>query len=359
MRILYVAYPLLPVTEDSAGGAEQMLWTLEREIATRGHVTAVAACADSRVAGELVETGDAASENDTFEQRDAEHCASVAECILRRDGKPGAFDFVHDKSGHFWRCASVLNTPVLATLHLPRHMYAPQMFENIAANLYFNCVSDSQAEAFRDLPRFMGVVQNGITIGRFPFQRDKGDYLLWIGRICEEKGPHLAIEVARRAALPLAIAGAVYPFSYHQQFYEREIAPRLAEITYVEWPSFNDKLKLLQNARAVLLTSTVEETSSLVAMEAMACGTPVVAFRRGAFPEIVLDRLTGFVVEDVAGMVAAIGHIDAISAEACRERVEREFSAKRMASDYEVLYDRVVDNARKGSTAAQIPSSAA
>lgn len=341
MKLLYVAYPLLPINENSAGGAEQMLWTVEREMATRGHETAVAACCESQVAGELIGTGDPSDEPDRFEQRDAEHSSNVVEGVLQRESAGQPFDLIHDKSGRFWRCASALNTPVLATLHLPRHMYSPQIFENIAANVYFNCVSESQARTFGDLPRLLGVVRNGIAIERFPFQRRKGDYLLWFGRICEEKGPHLAIDVAERTRVPLVMAGAVYPFSYHQQFFTREIAPRLSGITYIEWPSFEEKLKLLQNAHAVLLTSTVDETSSLVGMEAMACGTPVVAFRRGAFPEVVEDGVTGFIVDDVDDMAKAVGRVDQISPKACRERVEAQFSSNRMATEYEKLYKKV------------------
>ena len=352
MRILYVAYPLLPVSENSAGGAEQMLWTLERQMAAGGDETAVAACNKSQVAGGLISTGDASDEPDRFEQRDAEHCTKVVESVLQRESAGRAFDIVHDKSGRFWRCASAISTPVLATLHLPRHMYSPQMFENVAPNVHFNCVSESQARTFRDLPRFVGVVQNGIAIERFPLRHEKGDYLLWIGRICEEKGPQFAIDVAERAGVPLTMAGAVYPFSYHQQFFAREIAPRLPGITYIEWPSFEEKLKLLQNARAVLLTSTVDETSSLVAMEAMACGTPVLAFRRGAFPEVVQDGVTGFIVDDVDAMAEAVGRVGQISPEACRERVERRFSASRMAEGYERLYENVV----AGTAAAKVMS---
>jgi glycosyltransferase involved in cell wall biosynthesis len=342
MRVLYVAYPLLPVTENSAGGAEQMLWTLEREIAARASLTTVAACSRSSIAGELFTTGDPPAESDAFDRRDAEHCAKIVELVLRREGSHDAFDLIHDKSGSFWRYAGALKTPVLATLHLPRHMYRSTLFENISPNVFFNCVSISQAQSFRDLPRYVGAVPNGIAIERFPFQRHKGDYLLWIGRVCEEKAPHIAINVAQRAGVPLLMAGAVYPFRYHQEYFAREIAPRLSEITYIDWPSFQQKLELLQQARAVLLTSTVDETSSLVAMEAMACGTPVVAFRRGAFPEVVADGVTGFIVNDTASMADSLARVNQIRPEACRERVERDFSATCMAHDYEALYATVL-----------------
>ena len=342
MNILYVSYPLLPVSENSAGGAEQMLWTLEREMHARGHGTSVAACASSRVAGDLIATGYATQEADTFEQRDAEHCAATVEHILKRDASGQPYDLIHDKSGGFWRCASALRTPVLVTLHLPRHMYRSELFKDVSPDVSFNCVSQSQAETFRDLPRFLGVVPNGIAMERFPLREQKSDYLLWIGRMCEEKAPHIAIEVSRRAGLPLVMAGAVYPFSYHQQYFASQVARRLADVTYIDWPTFDEKLVLLQNARAVLLTSTVNETSSLVAMEAMACGTPAIAFRRGAFPEVIAEDVTGLLVDDAEQMVAAIERLAEIKAFRCRQRVEREFSATRMAQDYEGIYKRIV-----------------
>ncbi len=147
------------------------------------------------------------------------------------------------------------------------------------------------------------MVQNGIALERFPFCSEKQNYLLWLGRICEEKAPHLAIAAAKQAGTPLILAGQVYPFSYHQQYFEREIRPWLgADVEFVDSPVFQRKVDLLRNARALLLTSTAEETSSLVAMEAMACGTPVIAARRGAFPEIVAHGETGFVVDDVNAM---------------------------------------------------------
>jgi glycosyltransferase involved in cell wall biosynthesis len=235
--------------------------------------------------------------------------------------------------------------PVLATLHLPRAFYREQWFRDAPRNLSFNCVSQSQARTFDDLPNVMGVVQNGIAVDRFPFTAEKQNYLLWVGRVCEEKAPHLAIADAREAGLPLVLAGQVYPFTYHQNYFEREIAPRLSEgsdVRFINTPSFAQKLELLRQARALLLTSTVEETSSLVAMEAMACGTPVVAFGRGAFPEIIADRETGFVVESVEDMVAMLGSLDQISPKACRRRVERHFTASRMAHDYQETYRRVL-----------------
>lgn len=342
--ILYVSYPLLAISDESAGGAEQMLLTLEREMLRRGHRTTVAACDGSRVNGRLLATGEAAHDADIFEQREREHCTRILEYL--RD-HPTEFDLIHDESGSFLRHADGCPVPVLATLHLPRSFYCEECLRRSSHNVVFNCVSQAQARRFADLPNLVDGVQNGIAIERFAVCNRKHDYLLWIGRICEEKAPHLAIAAAKQAGAPLILAGQVYPFNYHQQYFGREIRPRLgADVEFVDSPSSEHKVDLLRHARALLLTSTAEETSSLVAMEAMACGTPVIAMRRGAFPEIVADGETGFVVDGVHQMASAVTEVSSISPAACRRRVEEMFSAQRMADDYAALYQRVLDGHR-------------
>jgi len=347
LSILFVAYPLLAVSEENAGGAEQMLLTVEREMIARGHRTTVAAADRSRVRGELLATGEPACGLDRYEQREREHNARILDYLRQH---PREFDLIHGKSGSFFPYAGQCPAPVLSTLHLPRTFYGEDRFANMPANLQVNCVSDSQAQWFADLPNMIGVVQNGIAMEQFPFTREKRDYVLWLGRICEEKAPHLAITAARSAGLPLVIAGQVYPFSYHQAYFERELRPHLSkssQVWFVNRPPRTQKIELLRHARALLLTSTVEETSSLVAMEAMACGTPVVAFRRGAFPEIVADGVTGFIVYTVEEMASALGGVDRISPEQCRERVQRNFSASQMAQAYEELYRRMLTSAKE------------
>ncbi len=337
MKILYVSYPMLEVSDASCGGAEQMLWTVEHEMARHGHQTAVAACSGSQVAGELISTGEAPTATDAFEMRAEEHCRAVIEAVQTRK-----FDVVHDKSGFFWQQAREINTPVLATLHLPRSFYSKKLFRDLSSNVHFNCVSESQARSFEDLPNRLGVVPNGIALDRFKFEPTKKDYVLWIGRICPEKAPHLAIDAAERAGTKLVMVGRVYPFSWHQQYFDEEVRPRLVrageQVHWIERPSFEEKVDLLAGARALLLPTLAPETSSLVSMEAMASGTPVVAFGNGALPEIVESGLTGYLVKDIREMADAIVDVNRLWPDDARRVAEERFSAVAMAKGYERTY---------------------
>lgn len=348
MRILYAAYPLLTVSEDSAGGAEQVLWTLEREISRRGATTTVAASSGSRVAGELFATGDPCTRLDDFERRNCQHHDRIVEFVNRCARQRERFALVHDMSGSFWTRAAEVDVPVLATLHLPRQLYPAQFFENVAANVTFNFVSEAQARTFGSLGGDRpAVISNGIALDRFApnLGREHRSGLLWLGRICEEKGTHLAIEIACQASMRITIAGQVYPFSYHQRYFDNVVAPRLSAMPDAEFVgpvSRQEKNRLLCGAKALLITSQVAETSSLVAMEAAASGTPVIAFRHGALVEVVRDGTTGLLVDGVEEAVQALHRIDEITSTACARHARDHFSSEVMAAKYLKLYADVL-----------------
>ena len=343
-RVLFVAYPLATVSDSSCGGAEQMLFVLDRELTSRAYDTVVAACSGSRVTGQLLETGAPATSLEQLSQRDAKHHRVVADAILAsRADSP--FNVIHDQGGRFWIGASNIQGAILATLHLPRSFYPDRWFNRIPDNVFFNCVSKFQATRFADIGRVLGVVPNGITINLFPYKVKKDNYLVWLGRICEGKAPHIAMDVAESANFPLVLMGPSYLFPNDKDYFDRELLPRFnrnSEFYFVGSPAFEEKVDILCRARALLMTSVFEEASSVVCLEAMACGTPAIAFNNGALPEIVVHGTTGFIAQSTDEMVNATACLSEIDPRACRRHVEAHHDVRLMADNYAALYDTVI-----------------
>jgi glycosyltransferase involved in cell wall biosynthesis len=344
-RVLYVAYPLLPVDAASCGGAEQVLQACEQEAHAGGWQTTVAACSGSVAVGSVYATGAPAHGSLTTEREIvAEHCHKVLELIAVRNAVTCGFDVVHDHSGGFFTCADRVDEPVIATLHLPREFYPASAFRHLPANLHLVCVSQNQARTFRGVAPVQ-VIRNGVRLEQFPLETHKQDYLLWMGRICEEKGPHIALDVAAEVGMKIVLAGKVFPFAYHQEYFRREIEPRLAQMgdqaVHLVDITAQRKSELLRNAKAVLIPSTVAETSSLVAMEAAASGTPVIAFKQGALAEVVQSGETGIIVNDTEQMTRAVGSVSRLRPRTCHGFAHKHFSSKRMFHEYEQLYEEV------------------
>jgi glycosyltransferase involved in cell wall biosynthesis len=209
--------------------------------------------------------------------------------------------------------------------------------------LWLNPVSRTQALTCPASSRLLDPIPNGVPVAALQRARHaRRGFALMLARICPEKGVHLAIEAAKAAGAPLIVAGELFAYAEHRDYFAREVAPRLDRLRRFVGPvGFERKRRLLSAARCVLIPALADETSSLVAREAIACGAPVVAFRRGALPETVDDGETGFLVDDVDGMAAAIGRVGRIDPEHARRVARERFSLEAMTGRYLDLYDRL------------------
>ena len=208
-------------------------------------------------------------------------------------------------------------------------------------------MSAAQHAACPPSPALVAPIENGVPVERLAAARHaRRGFALVLGRICPEKGTHLALAAAHRAGVPLVVAGEVYGYAAHRDYFEREVRPRLdPRRRFVGPVGFARKRRLLAAARCLLVPSLAAETSSLVVREAAACGTPVVAFPNGAIADAVVEGVTGFLVGGMEGMAEAIGRTGAIDPAACRAVARDRFDERAMAARYLDLYGRLAGTA--------------
>lgn len=338
LTVLNVAYVFAPVGPDVTGGAEQILSTLDRALIAAGHQSLVIACDGSEVAGELISTGPLPARfTDDLRVRAYErHRQRIGDALHR-----WPVDVVHCHGLDFAEYLPPPARPTLVTLHLPADHYSPNALEPRPGQ-YFNCVSASQRQSFARSHAMLPEIPNGVAISRLQARHARRRFALVLGRICPEKGFHLAIDAAALADIPILIAGQVFPYEEHEKYFGREITPRLGpQACFVGNLDFARKRRYLTAAHCVLMPSLIAETSSLVAMEAIACGTPVVAFPAGALTEIVEPGVTGFLVGNAREMADAIHAAASIDRERCRAIARRRFSLERMVDGYLAYYHQL------------------
>jgi glycosyltransferase involved in cell wall biosynthesis len=332
--VLNVAYPLAPVGCDAAGGAEQVLSMLDRALVRQGYTSIVIGCEGSQAAGRLVEIPRVMGEIDESARRSAQAHAREA---IRQALARWPVDVVH-LHGVDFPAYTPAGVARIATLHLPASWYPADAFRS---DVRLVCVSQSQQ---RGCPVEGQVIANGVDVAHFETHVRKREFALALGRICPEKGYHLALDAAASAGMALALAGDVFRYPAHVAYFDCEIVPRLdARRRFLGPVGLARKRRLLASARCLVVPSLVAETSSLVAMEALASGTPVIAFRSGALPEIVEDGKTGFLVGGVEEMAKAMRRACEIDPEACRAAARQRFRSERMCAEYLALYVRMAE----------------
>ena len=329
------------MSADSVGGSEQVVAALDRALTSAGHHSIVIAAEGSKVEGVLIASPRAPQRLDDSVRekgRDA-HRSLIKEAIARYSP-----DLVHMHSLDFHCYLPPEEVPTLATLHLPPYWYPQEIFTLKRPNFYLNCVSRTQHGSCPSSLHLLPPVTNGIDVGRLKECMCKRQFALALGRICPEKGFHFALDAARQSGTDLLLAGDVFPYDSHIDYFQSEIIPRLDDRRRFIGPlRFSQKSRLLARAKCVLIPSTVAETSSLVAMEALSCGTPVIAFRSGALPEIVEHGSTGFIVSNVDQMADALRQVQSLRPSDCRKAAVLRFSAKLMAAKYMRTYERLIE----------------
>jgi glycosyltransferase involved in cell wall biosynthesis len=339
MRIAQVATLYESVPPQAYGGIERVVSYLTEELVRRGHDVTLFASGDSTTRARLVAACPCSLRHieDTADPQ-AFHFAML-EKVVRRSGD---FDLIHFHVDYqHFPFSRRLACPQLTTLHWRLDIPGLSLLYEEFRDMPLVSISAAQR---RPLPwlNWQGTVHHGLPDGLFTFRDRPGDYLAFLGRIAPAKRPDLAIEIARRAGLRLEIAAKID--NGDRWYFERDIE-HLFRDPLVEFRgelAGREKDEFLGNARALLFPIDWPEPFGLVMIEALACGTPVIAFRRGSVPEVLEDGVTGFVVEGVAEAVRAVGRVGELSRRRCRQAFERRFTAARMAQDYLAIYENLL-----------------
>jgi len=340
LRIAQVAPLYEQVPPALYGGTERVVSSLTEELVRRGHRVTLFASGDSLTSAELVSVVPRALRLDGASRNPLPaHVIELAEVFERA----AEFDLIHCHVDYLaFPFGRLVTTPTLHTMHgrldLP---FLGPVFRRFAS-VPLVSISEAQRRPWLSLPlRWAGTVYHGLSLDRYPFSPRPGPYLAFLGRLSREKRPDLAIAVAQRTGLPLKIAAKVDDAD--RRYFERTIAPLLDDplIEFVGEIDDRAKAAFLGNALALLFPIDWPEPFGLAMIEAMACGTPVIARPCGSVPEIVAPGVTGFIVDTLDEMVEAVKRVDAIDRAACRRHVETRFSVERMVDDYEAIYRRL------------------
>ena len=338
MKIAQIAPLWESVPPRLYGGTERVVSYLTEELVRQGHEVTLYASGDSQTTARLKPAcANALRLNKGLVNRDAP-------LILMQEQALGAeadqYDIIHSHLDFLsFPMSRRCPTPVLTTLHgrldLPELV---PMFREYA-DMQLVSISNAQRQPLPDA-NWQATVYHGLP-DLYMFQPTPGKYLAYLGRICPEKRPDHAIEIAKRVGIPLRIAAKVDPVD--REYFETQIEPLLNHplIEYVGEINDAEKCDFLGNAAAVLCTYDWPEPFGIVLIEALACGTPVFAYRRGSIPEIIEDGVTGFICDSMAEMIAKLDQLPSINRRRCRDAFQNRFTVERMVKDYLAVYERM------------------
>jgi glycosyltransferase involved in cell wall biosynthesis len=337
VRVALVSTPFVPVPPPRYGGTELVVGELATELRNKGHHVVVYATGDSSLEGIDLRSYFDVAKWPPDHDVDATHAAWSLRDIAR-DGR--GFDIVHLHSCAAVELSRLCPYPLVATVH---HDCDARMSRMYAANPHVKLVAISDSQARRERVPVTAIVHHGLSPERFPFLPEQG-YLLYLGRYSREKGPHLAIEIAARAGLPLLMAGE----PHEPDYYEDTLLPLMRKHGVLDLGPVGGRRKatLLARARALVFPIQWDEPFGLVMIEAQLSGVPVLALRRGSVPEVVEDGITGLVADDPTELVSGARVAETLFDRARIRALARErWSAERMASEYLRVYAQALTEA--------------
>lgn len=337
------------------GGIQRIVDYLDKEYVKKGHESYVVTPKGSVLEGKVLPTLEKPliemmAENkrftSTYELVNANlvHFAKTLEHI--ENIKP---DIIHDHVGRIFPFSKSIKKPLITTLHGPKDFFwEPNFYKNILSKVNFCAISDFQQKAYSPI-NVQNRVYNGIPTGEFPFLEKKEDYMFMLSLMWEEKGVHHAIELSKKSGIPLILGGKIRddPNAMGGRgYFETKIKPQIdgKQIKFVGELNDLQKKEYFKNAKVYLHPCSVEESFGMVLIEAMACGTPVIAFNKGAIPEVIKHGETGFVANSVEDSLKYLNKINTISPHNCRKRVEELFDSKIMAENYLSIYKKIISD---------------
>jgi glycosyltransferase involved in cell wall biosynthesis len=339
MRVAVIGPPFIAIPPPAYGGTELFIGHLATELHRMGHEVVVYANGDSRLPCEVrwrYPHGDWPPDGSQRQQLEyGDHLGwAVHEASLWAD-------VVHLNDPLALPFTRYVERPTLLTLHSPADPDTSQLFARYP-EIDYVAIAEWQ-KAREPMPK-VHVVHHGLPMEQYEVSEEKEDYVVFLGRIAPVKGPHVAIDAAKKAGVPIKLAGEIQPA--YRRYWETEVAPRIDGVhaQFVGQAGLAMKNELLKHARALLFPIDWEEPFGLVMIEAMACGTPVLAYPGGAVEEIVEDGVSGWICHDLDELAKRCAS-PGISPEACRAHVERHFSATRMAQGYLSVYRQILEGA--------------
>ncbi len=343
MRIAVLSPVWFPVPPTGYGGIEWVVSLLADGLVDAGHDVTLFASGDSLTTAKLVSLYEVAPSHEIgLAQTEVRHALS---CFERAD----EFDVISDHSGPpAAAIAGAVRTPTVHTVHGPLGGEPGELYAQIARvspRTKLISLTMNQRKPCPNLP-WLANIPNALDFSVYPFVPHRGDYLLFLGRMSPEKGAHRATTIALETGLPLKLAGKMRE-PREQKYFRELVEPHLrqGQIEYLGEVSQGEKVELLQNARVVLFPIDWEEPFGLVMIEAMACGTPVIATRRGSVPEVIEDGRSGLICDDWRAFETAIERADELDPHEIRRAVEERFSRGRMVDEYVAAFEQLISGA--------------